>query len=238
MSRGVVRIERRYRGPPDSGNGGYSAGLLAMALGGSGCTVTLRRPPPLATDLRIAPEAMGGRLLLHGEELIAEAAIAPMEIDVPAPPTLQVAQDSEARFAGFCDHNFPGCFVCGPDRAVDDGLRIFPGAVGDASGQVAAVWNPTGTLANDRGCLPGEIVWAALDCAGYYAVKARAGVAVLGRIGAVIHRPIVAEEPVVVTGWPIASDGRKHSVGTALHDRHGVLLAAALGTWVTLRPPS
>jgi hypothetical protein len=38
----VIRIDRRFRGPPDSGNGGFVAGLLSTALGGSGVEVTLR----------------------------------------------------------------------------------------------------------------------------------------------------------------------------------------------------
>ena len=59
----------------------------------------------------------------------------------------------------------------------------------------------------------------------FYAV---AGLAlVLGRIGAVIHRDIIAGDEMIVTGWRIASDGRKHQAGTAIHDSQGRLCAAA-----------
>jgi hypothetical protein len=47
-----LRIEERYRGPPDSGNGGYVCGLVAGFLGGS-AEVTLRRPPPLDRTLLV-----------------------------------------------------------------------------------------------------------------------------------------------------------------------------------------
>lgn len=40
----TVTIARRYRGPLDSANGGYAAGLLGARLGGT-AEVTLRLPP-------------------------------------------------------------------------------------------------------------------------------------------------------------------------------------------------
>ena len=35
--------------------------------------------------------------------------------------------------AGLHDHRYPTCFVCGPERAQGDGLRIFTGPVEDKS---------------------------------------------------------------------------------------------------------
>ena len=66
-----------------------------------------------------------------------------------------------------------------------------------------------------------EFVWAALDCPGYFAVQEAAGLALLGRMGVVIHHPVPVEEPLIVQGWAIGSDGRKHRAGTALHDASG-----------------
>jgi hypothetical protein len=51
MSKEIV-IARRFRGPPQSGNGGYVAGMLAQSLGGP-ATVRPKAPPPLETRLRI-----------------------------------------------------------------------------------------------------------------------------------------------------------------------------------------
>ena len=47
-----VVIERRFRGPPESANGGYACGLVAGLLGGV-AEVTLRLPPPLDRELDV-----------------------------------------------------------------------------------------------------------------------------------------------------------------------------------------
>jgi hypothetical protein len=227
-----IRIDRRFRGPPDSGNGGYVAGLLAKVLGGSGVEVTLRAPPPLDCDLRIVAGADDAELLA-GDVLVAAARRMPGEIAVPPPPSLDVARDAERRFAGYDHHPFPGCFVCGPEREAGDGLRIFPGVMSDGE-RVAGVWTPDASLTDREGGVGTEHVWAALDCPGYFAVRECAGIAVLGRISAeVMRRPNVGEA-MIVTGWPIESEGRKHRVGTALHDGDGRLCARAVATWVTI----
>jgi hypothetical protein len=53
-------------------------------------------------------------------------------------------------------------------------------------------------------------------------------------MSAVLHRKAWVGEPLIVTGWPIEQEGRKHRVGTALHDADGNLVAAATATWITL----
>jgi hypothetical protein len=228
----VLRIDRRFRGPPDSGNGGYVCGLVAKELSGSGCEVTLHAPPPLDRDLQLEFDGDRARLF-DGDSLIASAVRASPGIDVPPPPSPLEAAAASARFTGFRDHIFPSCFVCGPNRAEGDGLRIFAGG---ADGQVAAAWTPDESLLDDDGALPTEFVWAALDCPGYFAVEDRARPAVLGRLAVSIVEPRIEHQPLVVTGWPIASEGRKHEAGTALHDSDGRLLAFGKATWITLRP--
>lgn len=228
-----LRIDRRFRGPPASGNGGYVAGLLARETGQYGCVVTLKAPPPLDTDLRIARTADGASLW-SGDVLVAEAAVCDLDVAVPDPPIFADAAKAEARFTGLHDHVFPGCFVCGPDRAPGDGLRIFPGAVGGPGpARVASCWQPGADLADSGGEVSSEFVWAALDCPGFFAVEA-AGPAVLGRIAVARKQVIRAGEPLIVTGWPIESTGRKHHVGTALHSRDGALLAVAKATWIAI----
>ena len=66
-------------------------------------------------------------------------------------------------------------------------------------------------------------------------MREAAGLALLGRIAAVIHRRPATGERLIVTGWPIGRDGRKHRVGTALHDEQGGLVAAAQATWISLK---
>lgn len=231
----VIRIDPRFRGPPESGNGGYSAGRLAEALGGSDVEVMLRLPPPLGRDLRIERDAEGARLL-DGDSLIATAVPRPLDLDVPQPPDLEAAIGAEGRYAGFHDHVFPGCFVCGPERAAGDALRIFPGPTGND--RVAAHWVPDESLADRDGRVRTEFLWAALDCPGYFATKRKAGPAVLGRIAARIDRRPQVGETLIVTGWPIAHDGRKHHVGTALHDIEGRRIAAARATWISIPHPA
>lgn len=232
MSERRVTVERRFHGPPDSGNGGYVAGLVARELGGSGCAVTLHRPPPLEQQLAIN-RSLDSVSLMDGEELVASAAAGAAGIAVPAPPSIDQAQAAERDYVGHHRHRFPDCFVCGPDRAQGDGLRIFPGLIG--AGRVASTWTPAPDLAGKDGYVRSEFLWAALDCPGYFAVEEAAGLALLGRMTAVIERPVAAGTPLVVSGWAIASEGRKHQVGTALHLATGEIVAKARSTWITVR---
>ena len=229
MSSRELRIDRRFRGPPDSGNGGYVAGLVAGALGGS-CTVTLHRPPPLDRPLELRDTANGAELV-EGDARIASALAADLALDIPPPPALAAARAAEQAYAGHRHHHYPCCFVCGPERAPGDGLAIFPGALG---GQVAASWTPGADLASADGQVRPEFLWAALDCPGYWSAEQAAGLALLGRMAARIDRPVRAGEPLVVTGWHVASEGRKHHVGTALHRPDGTLVACARSTWITV----
>lgn len=229
----TLRIDERYRGPPASGNGGYVAGLLADSLGGSDCVVTLRRPPPLERDLELREDG-STRSLWDGEELIASAEPAVIDLEPPRPPEPAAARAASAGFTGFVHHVFPGCFVCGPDREPGDGLRIFPGPLAEAT--VAAPWDPSPDLCDPDGRLKALFIWAALDCPGYFAVHNHSGPAVLGRLAVhIAHRPR-GDEPLVVVGWHIGSEGRKHSAGTALY-AGGRLAATGQAIWVSLAAP-
>ena len=228
-----IRIESRFRGPPQSGNGGYVAGMLARELGGSGCEVILLKPPPLDRELALARDG-GAIILLDGETPIASAVAGAVEIEPPPPPTSGQAAVAARRFTGFTSHIFPGCFVCGPERGEGDGLRIFPGDVGD--GIVAAPWTPSEDLCSADGAVRPEFLWAALDCPGYFAVQANAGPAVLGRLAVRSVEKPSCGEPLTVVGWPIESSGRKHRAGTALYSGE-TLKAVALATWISIAPP-
>lgn len=226
-----IVIADRFCGPPDSGNGGYVAGVVASALGGSDCTVTLKRPPPLNRQLELAADGASA-VLRDDDGDIATGVGAEVEMDVPPPPTMAEAVAAEALFPGLTDHLYPACFVCGPLRPTGDGLRIFPGPTGP--GQIASTWRPTPDLCGEDDLVRREFVWAALDCPGYFAVQAEAGDALLGRMSAKVLHDLRPGEAAIVTGWAIANEGRKHHVGTALHDWQGRLLACARSTWVTL----
>ncbi len=228
----TLRIAPRFCGPPDSGNGGYSAGLLGAALGGV-VEVTLRKPPPLNTDLTLELGSNGAELR-QGELLIAEARPSTLTLEVPEAPSFAAAQACAAHYVGHARHHFPTCFVCGPARAVGDGLRIFPGRA-QPSDPVAAPWQPDTSLTAPDGPIRAEVVWAALDCVGYFGVAApEHPVALLGRITAEVTRRPQPGERCVVLGWGLGREGRKLHAGTAVLGEDGALCGRARQTWIAL----
>jgi hypothetical protein len=206
-----VIVGRRYRGPDDSGNGGYSCGLFAQLVDGD-AEVTLRLPPPLDTPLR----AEDGRVF-DGDRLIAEVRATTVELELPQPPSHVEAGSADPR------HPFPDCFVCGPART--DGLGLTPRRYADL---VAVPWRPSEVRP--------ELVWAALDCPGAFAVDpglAR-GATVLGRLAVHIEELPEPGDDLVVVGWDLGgSDGRRSHAGTAMY-RKDRPLAWGRATWFSL----
>jgi hypothetical protein len=209
-------IPARFNGPPATANGGYTCGLVARLLGGD-AEVTLRRPPPLDRPLR-----WDGAALWDGDDLVASAEHTELDLDLPPAVGVDEAAEASRNYTGFERHAFPTCFVCGPER--EDGLRIFAGAV-PGRDVVASPWTPP-----DGGS---ELVWAALDCPGAFAVQfAERGEVVLGRMVARIDRLPQPGEPHVVVGWPLGEDGRKLYAGTAVFTADGEPIARARATWI------
>jgi hypothetical protein len=228
---GSIRVERRFCGPPESGNGGYVAGLLAAHLHGPG-VVRLRVPPPLETELAVVP-ADDGLELRDGDAIVATARPGGVAFEPPAPPTVEQAHAAAQRFRGFDVHPFPGCFVCGTARAARDGLRIFAGPLGE-SDRVACVWTPDDTLAGPGGSLAEPFVWAALDCPGAFAFPQVDGVSLLGELAVEVRAPVPIGRPATLFGWEERAEGRKHFTGTALYDEDGHCLALGAATWIEL----
>lgn len=221
-------IDARFNGPPASGNGGYTAGLVAAQLAvpaGHTAQVTLRRPPPLDTPLRVVHT--GAALAVYdGEALVAEAE--PVRIgEEPVPPVgYEQAVAAAAGYPGFVDHPFPSCYVCGPHREPGDGLRIFPGPLRGSG--TAAPWPVAGDASP-------VTVWAALDCPGGWAIISPGRPYVLGRMAAALHLPPPrAGTECVVTGQVVATEGRKAQVRTALYGPDGALVAQASSTWIAI----
>jgi hypothetical protein len=223
-----VVIERRFRGPPQSGNGGYSCGVVAEGMSGV-ATVTLRLPPPLDRPLTLTGDGEQSRLS-DGEAVVGEATRSTLDLEVPEAPGLDVAEEASRHYAGFEAHPFPGCYVCGPERAPGDGLRIFPGRVGTTD-IVAAPWTPDESLRGADGMVGRRHVWAALDCPSYFGLPS-APLALLGRLTASIDRLPEVGEPLVAIGWPIQIEGRKSFAGSALANRRGEVFARAEATWI------
>jgi hypothetical protein len=145
----TIRIARRFCGPPDTGNGGYSAGTLASLLPG-GCECTLRKPIPLERDLKAESFDNHARLL-DDAEVIIEAVSTQIEIATHEPVPFEQADRATAESPALGNHPFPTCFTCGPQRVLGDGLRIFPGRLPGANGEnsvFAASWIPDSSLTN------------------------------------------------------------------------------------------
>ena len=234
MQQANIVIDPRFRGPPRSGNGGYVAGVVASVLPGV-VEVTLRLPPPLQTPMTLSYSDQAATLYLDDKE-VANARTAELELEIPSAPTFAESMQASQRYTGFEQHNFPQCFVCGPDREDGDGLRIFPGALADRPG-VAAPWTPgKSLLGRDTSAVGVEFVWSALDCPGYFGLRKNDFAALLGRMTAqVIQSPEVGQRCIVM-GWPIREDGRKLQVGSGVFSESGELMACAKATWIQVDP--
>jgi hypothetical protein len=218
-----VVIDRKFRGPAESANGGYTCGLLASFMHGP-AEVTLRLPPPLERPLEVVTD--GPLQLRDGEEVVAEAVAAELELDVPDPIAFEEAA-AAALPEGDRESVFPECFVCGWAR--EDGMRISAGPV-EGRKLVAATWVPRDDV------ISSEFVWAALDCPGAYGVEfGQRGNPVLGRLAARVEHLPHSGEQCVVLGWPLGADGRKLYAGTALFGEDGRTLGAARATWIVPR---
>jgi hypothetical protein len=230
-----IVIGKQFCGPPRSGNGGYVCGLLAGGVDGP-ATAVIRAPVPLDTPLKLE------NATLTGEDggLIGQAGPAKIELPEPPPaPSLEAARAAGERNIGLTQRVHPICFTCGTARDDGDGLRVFAGPVeGAPKGTVACTWTPHENFANAHGLIPAEIVWAAIDCPGYFAwveMEGRHG-ALLGTMTGEVKRLPKAGEELILQAWPIAKDGRKEFAGVALYTADGEVVARAHQVWIVLGP--
>lgn len=247
-------VPRRFCGPPDSGNGGWTAGALAAlddadapddhSASWPAIEVSLRQPPPLDTPLLLTTDG-GVTTASFGGSVVATAQRVDRalgEVDPVDPVTAEAAQ---ASYPGHDFHPFPTCFACGTARAEGDGLRIFPGKVGDGpdGDVVAAAWTPDTSLHEDWHTYVDEhprvsvaATWAALDCIGGWAGDLTERLMVLGRMTARVDTLPVIGEAHVVMGEGRGQDGRKTFTASTLYDADGRVVATAEHTWIAVDP--
>jgi hypothetical protein len=247
-------VPRRFCGPPDSGNGGWTAGALAALddadAPGDHCSswpaieVSLRRPPPLDTPLQVGVEDGVTTASWDGTP-VATAHRADRTLTEVDPVAPEVAEAATSSYPGHTFHPFPTCFACGTEREEADGLRIFPGAVGEgaAGHRVAAPWTPHPSLHEDWHTYVDEhprasvaATWAALDCIGGWAGDLSERLMVLGRMTARIDALPVIGEAHVVVGEGRGQDGRKTFTAATLYDADGRVVATAEHTWIAVDP--
>lgn len=234
---GTINIARRFRGPPNSANGGYSCGRLAAFIDGP-AEVTLHKPPPLETAMSVVGESDDSIALYDRDQLIATARPRAIPVTDATAPSFEDAVAASGRSFDPSVHKLPTCYVCGPHRAPGDGLRIFCGPLdaGDTgwSGVVAAPWIPEAYMADERGEVSAEFVWASLDCPTAYACGSPAGfpTILLGRQAvAVVAKPAIGEK-CVIAARQISRDGRKYQAASTLFGQSSTVLARCLATWI------
>ena len=221
-----IIIDARHNGPPGTGNGGWTAGLIWTRLPrprAEVAEVTLRKPPPLEIPIQVIDAAAGIQIIDPKGEIIATARH--READIPAVPGVAAdeAREASKRYPGHGQHHFPTCFVCGPQRP--DGLRIFPGLVGE--GRTAAIFEVPDMVDTPT-------VWASLDCPGGWTVIESDSPWVLGRIAAIVDELPEPRDECVVVGQVISRHGRRAIVRTSLYAPLGGLLARAEATWIKI----
>ena len=243
-----IVIEAKFRGPPNSGNGGYISGAfadhLAAPKGGAGkaVQVTLRAPTPLDEEMQVIGVDAEHLEVKQGDLLIAQAERVELSVDVPKPPSFAAAaaavKDSLALQPGL-NSLVPGglgfhpiCFCCGADVDAKEGLRVFAAPVEGFDG-VAAAWQADAGFADEDGFLPSAVIWAALDCPGQFAFMndgIRTGL--LGRMTAQIFQPVTAFDQIVIIGWCMSIEGKKHFAGTAMFNQQGECCAVSKQVWI------
>jgi hypothetical protein len=238
-------IDKRYCGPPNSGNGGYVCGRLARHIPG-GAEITLRAPPALDKQLDVVATDDGSWELRDGATVVAAGRSTALEF-----ARLEKASFVEASAAELLtlvkphEHPLPTCFVCGPARAQGDGLRIFARPLArqsrNASAVLAATWIPDPTLTAEDGFIAPDFLWSALDCpTGYASSHDRENGGfdrtpiLLGRMSARIETRPRPGERCVITAWDVGRDGRKRVAEAAAHGEDGTLLAVARAIWIAV----
>lgn len=220
----TVVVPSRFNGPHESGNGGYTSGLLASRLA-EPVEVSLRTPVPLDRPLELSRDEEGVLRATDGETLVAEAReLAELDLVVPAPVGVETAREAAANYRAPADGIFSNCFVCGRARG-EDCFEVFAGPVAGRE-LVATPWTPP-VWAADGGNVRPEFVWAALDCPTYFAshLEGELTLSMLVRQRGQLLAPVPAETEHVVTAWPIEAEGRKRLAGAAVLSADGDTLA-------------
>lgn len=255
-----VTIPTWANGPDESGNGGWSAGLLAQYVdkkqAQQGVSVALRVPPPLGRLLHV--QTCGDNLQLldnHDNSgsadqptLVAEASACTVSLEVP-PEVLSIrADDAQKASIGFPfrdRHPFPRCVSCGTKRSPDQlSLHLHCGPLRDLKVEGNPVfaddWIPAPNTSDKDDLIHASVAatWSALDCpsAAPIADPDSEHPVVLARLAVrIVQRPLIGKRH-VLAAWHITSNGRKHSTRSVLIDDAGKLLAVGDALWIELRP--
>lgn len=233
-----------YCGPPGSGNGGYSCGVIAEGIDGP-AEVMLKRPVPLDVEMERVRLVDGTVVASEdGEEVGAARPLsldALSEIVPPAIPDSEAAAEAGLRSPFLNDdHPFPERVVCGPKA--DPGMRVFAGPL-DQAGVAGEVVADRFTIRPDlaraeSGAVPAPLLWAALDCPSCLPSFMGPNPVVLGRMSGEILGSAEIGEELVAIAWAVGETdpgSRKRESASAVVGGDGRLIARARATWIQLR---
>ncbi|TGM34002.1 hypothetical protein EHQ92_17870 [Leptospira biflexa] len=222
-----TEINEKYCGPPMSGNGGYIAGIIANQIQNNAAVVKIKAPAPLNQTLFFSNDFESSRIKLIIKEsniLIAEGQEdKDFYLDVPEfnAKSIEEIRNPIQAYLGFKKHPFSTCFVCGTERKAKDGMRIFPAKISDQSKfnhLHGSFWNPWKELGDSRGKIFNEIVWAALDCPGGFAVSfLDPRMIVLVKLRARLMNSVFADTTYAIQAWEISRNRRQRIAGTAIY---------------------
>jgi hypothetical protein len=231
----TLTVAERFVGPPGTANGGYLGGRLAAVVGGDTVSVRLRRPTPLGRELHIRRDGPAVELI-DGDEVLATATPAALDLDVPAPPSPALAAGAQAALPPRVGHPFPHCFGCGPAREPGDAVAAFVGPLPDRPDLWAGIFRPTAQLPSSAGIAAPETVWAALDCPSFQPADPKSDAAwLLGTITVRLERPVRLDTDHVLLAWRIGREGRKAITASALIAPDGQVCARARAIWFEVR---
>jgi hypothetical protein len=231
----TLTVAERFVGPPGTANGGYLGGRLATLVGGDTVSVRLRRPTPLDRELHIRRDGPAVELI-DGDEVLATATPAALELDVPAPPSPTDAAVAQAALPPRTGHPFPKCFGCGPAREPGEAVAAFVGPLPDRPDLWAGIFRPTAHLPSSAGVAAPETVWAALDCPSFQPAAPGSDAAwLLGTLTVRQERPVRLDTGHVLLAWRIGREGRKALTASALIGPDGEVCARARAVWFEVR---
>lgn len=238
-SRWEITIDRRYEGPPNITQGGYISGRMAVYLDSDTVEVTMRNPTPMGKPLIMDIGTPDRVFLYHGDLLLNEARPAELDLEIPAPVTLEAARKASLRHV--TEMPYPNCFGCGSGRSEDDGLHLRSGPV-EGRDLVAIDWIPRAATvgAAEGETVPEPIVWASLECPIARALELGGmresdELILLGRITTRVNALPRVGDPCFFMGWPIERQGRKLEIAGSLNDAAGDILVLSRLTFITLK---
>lgn len=229
-------------GPPGILQGGLAAGASAAIARQAdpfgapltGFTARLHAPTPLGVAVRTRVRAGDGPARYRVETFAGDRLLTSAEVELaghdPAPLGLDLAELGRVPFPEpVPQHEYPTCFVCGPEPTHPQGLRMHPRPTGD--GTIVAPWMPAAALGRD-GVVDPLLVAAVLDCPTVWSAIDQ--IRAQGAVGALLagfevrhYREVPVEEPLRVVARCDDVDGRKIRARAAVIDEDGACFALA-----------